>query len=70
MMVLLKDAEVSRRLGVSRRQVWKLLKSGVLPRPVKIGGSVRWVERHITWWIEEGCPAGWTAPGVGKAVCA
>ncbi len=68
-MQLLKDSDVAKRLGVSRRQVWKLLAAGQLPKAVRIGGSVRWIEQHITWWIQEGCPSGWT-PTVGKAVSA
>lgn len=66
-MQLLKDSEVARRLGVSRRQVWKLLAAGKLPEPVRVGGSVRWREADIDAWIEAGCPANRTAPTMETA---
>lgn len=69
-MQLLKDGEVARRLGVSRRQVWKLLAGGQLPEPVRVGGSVRWREADIVAWIQAGCPAGWKAPAVGEVSAA
>lgn len=67
-MQLLRDSEVARRLGVSRRQIWKLAAGRQLPEPVRVGGSVRWRETDIVAWIQAGCPANWTAPA-GKAVC-
>lgn len=56
-MQLLRDSEVAKRLGVSRRQVWKLLAAGQLPEPVRVGGSVRWRDADIVGWIQAGCPA-------------
>jgi prophage regulatory protein len=56
-MQLLRDAQVAKLLGVSRRQVWKLLSAGLMPEPVRVGGSVRWRETDIQEWIRQGCPA-------------
>jgi excisionase family DNA binding protein len=67
--MLLRDADVAKRLNVSRRQIWKLLASRQLPMPIRFGRSVRWREADIQEWIQAGCPAGWT-PTAGKAVCA
>jgi len=61
-MQLLRDEQVAKLLGVSRRQIWKLLSAGVMPEPVRVGGSVRWREADIVNWIQAGCPA------AGKAV--
>jgi predicted DNA-binding transcriptional regulator AlpA len=33
---------LARLLGVSLRQVWRLNSAGKLPRPIRLGGSVRW----------------------------
>jgi prophage regulatory protein len=43
-------------LNVSLRQVWRLNSAGKLPRPVRLGGSVRWNRAEVTAWFEAGCP--------------
>jgi len=49
--------QLSQLLGVSLRQVWRLNSTGKLPRPVRIGGSVRWNRAEvIQWFSEAGCP--------------
>lgn len=52
---LLAVREVAARLGVSTRQVWKLSSGGLMPKPVRLAGSVRWNERELTRFIEAGC---------------
>ena len=32
----------AKMLGISVRGVWRLAKSGQLPKPIRIGGSRRW----------------------------
>ena len=44
------------RLGLSKRQIFRLRSCGKLPAPVKIGGSVRWISAEIESWILAGCP--------------
>lgn len=44
-------------IGVSTRTVWRLLSSGKLIEPVRLGGNVRWNRSHVEEWIENGCPA-------------
>jgi len=34
-------------LGASVRTVWRLVSAGVLPKPVRVGGSTRWFEADI-----------------------
>lgn len=43
-------------LGLSVRQIWRLNSAGKLPKPLKIGGSVRWKRAEIVHWFDAGCP--------------
>lgn len=52
---LLGVRDVANRLGVSTRQVWKLVRLGRLPAPVRLGRSVRWRESDISEFIRLGC---------------
>ena len=47
---------LARLLGVSLRQVWRLNSSGKLPKPIRLGGSVRWRRDEIMAFIEAGAP--------------
>lgn len=40
----------------SVRSVWRDNAAGRLPRPVRIGGAVRWRRAEILDWVEAGCP--------------
>ncbi len=48
--------ELAELLNVSLRQVWRLTASGRLPKPMRIGGSVRWSREEILLWFRSGCP--------------
>ena len=43
-------------LGLSVRTVRRLDSSGKLPRPLRIGGAVRWSLEEIAAWMAAGCP--------------
>lgn len=43
-------------LAVSLRTVRRLDSAGKLPRPVRIGGAVRWRLDEITAWLAADCP--------------
>lgn len=47
--------ELAEMLGVSLRQVWRLNAAGKLPKPIRLGGSVRWNRDEILKWFEAGC---------------
>jgi predicted DNA-binding transcriptional regulator AlpA len=49
--------ELAEMLNVSLRQVWRLNSAGKLPRPIRLGGSVRWDRQEILDWFKAGCPA-------------
>lgn len=48
--------DLAKMLRVSIRQVWRLSATGNLPRPIRLGGSVRWNRAEIQRWFEAGCP--------------
>jgi len=48
--------DLAEMLGLSVRQIWRLQSAGKLPRPIRLGGSVRWKRGEIMDWFEAGCP--------------
>lgn len=44
---LMDAVEVAAHFNVSRTTIWRWVKSGVLPKPVKLGGLVRWRRDEI-----------------------
>ena len=51
--LLLTVDQVAHLIQLGTRTVWRLSSSGVLPRPIAIGGSRRWERRAILEWIRE-----------------
>ena len=43
-------------LDLSKRQIARLNACGKVPKPIKIGGSVRWIATEVEAWINSGCP--------------
>lgn len=37
-----RPSELAQALGVSRTTLWRLVKSGALPQPLRLGGAVLW----------------------------
>ncbi len=63
---LLNTKGVAKLLGISTRQVWRLLSAGRLPSPVTLGASGRlrrWRRIELLEWINHGCPSAdtWSA---------
>jgi excisionase family DNA binding protein len=56
-MELLSVGDVAGKLRVSSRQIWKMLASGRIPAPVRLGRSVRFRAADIARWVELGCPS-------------
>lgn len=54
--LLLDLVEVARRLQISRAHAARLNSSGGLPRPIRLGRSVRWSAEDLSRWIVAGCP--------------
>jgi prophage regulatory protein len=47
---------VGEMLSLSKRQIFRLNSCGKLPKPIRIGGSVRWAESTIKKWLSFGAP--------------
>ena len=43
-------------LQVSKRTLWRLRSAGKIPRPMRVGGVVRWKLDDILQWMAAGCP--------------
>ena len=50
-------AELAKLLHVSLRHVNALNSSGRLPKPIRLGRSVRWPREELVWWIAAGAPS-------------
>ena len=48
--------QVAELLSISERHVWALDSSGRLPRPNRLGRSVRWNINELRAWQDAGCP--------------
>ena len=48
--------DLAPRLGISLRHCRRLDRMGRLPRPVRLGKSVRWSLDEVMEWISAGCP--------------
>ncbi len=55
--LLITAEELAGLLNLSKRTLWRLRSAGDLPKPVKLGNSVRWIRDEIKKWIEAGCPS-------------
>ncbi len=53
---LLTAQSLGKMLSLSKRQIFRLNSCGKLPKPIRIGGSVRWAESTIAQWLKAGAP--------------
>ena len=50
---LLRREEVETRCGITRSSLYRLMRGGLFPRPVKVGKrAVRWLESEISGWLQ------------------
>src|SRR4051794_28091545 len=54
--LLVNATDVAKMLSISKTTLWRLRASGRLPRPIRLGGSIRWRVTEIRSWIEKGHP--------------
>ena len=50
---LLTDKNAAKMLGCSVSSVWRRVREGVIPRPLKIGGMSRWPQSEIQSVIDK-----------------
>jgi len=48
---------VAELLDCSVRHVHRLRDGGKMPRPVRLGGLVKWRRAEIEQWVASGCPS-------------
>lgn len=52
---LLTKEQVAQRLNISLRTVYRLIQTGEIPAPVKLGKMLRWRTDVLDAWIENDC---------------
>ena len=59
----LSAVELAEKLRVSLRHIRRLDAIGKLPKPIRLGGAVRWLASEMNEWLESGAPdrAEWEA---------
>lgn len=50
---LIRDRDVADMLGCAKSTVWRHAATGIIPKPVKIGGMSRWRKSGIVAMINE-----------------
>lgn len=50
-MTLISLKQVTEKIGVGKSMIYKMIKDGDFPRPVKIGSISRWVEEDVDAWL-------------------
>ncbi|WP_313080514.1 MULTISPECIES: AlpA family transcriptional regulator [Enterobacteriaceae] len=46
-------AFITRLLGVSDKWIYRLIKGGIFPKPIKLGRSSRWLQSEVEAWLQE-----------------
>lgn len=65
-------SQLADKLGVSLRHIRRMDSAGLLPKPIRLGRSVRWPADTIHAWVKAGAPdrKRWeqmnTRPGRGR----
>ena len=54
--LLITAGQLAGLLQVSTRTLWRMSSAGRLPKPIRVGGIVRWRLEEVERWIEAGCP--------------
>ena len=52
----LTSADLAKQLGISQRHLHTLNKAGKVPKPFRLGISVRWARSDIEHWLSAGAP--------------
>lgn len=53
MLELLTVKELAKLLKISIRSIWRYRSMGAIPKPIKVGKSVRWDRKDIEQWLED-----------------
>ena len=51
---LLKRQEVEARCGLARTSIYRMMRAGAFPKPLRVGArAVRWSETEIEQWLSK-----------------
>ena len=53
---LLSAKTLGEMLSLSKRQIFRLNSAGRIPKPIRIGGAVRWSAEEISAWLTASAP--------------
>jgi len=53
---LIEIDSIAQMLKCSTRHVRRLVDSGRIPRPIKLGALLRWIKSDVDHWFIAGCP--------------
>ena len=53
---LLTAKALGQMLSLSKRQIFRLNSCGKIPKPIRIGGAVRWSAQECADWLAAGAP--------------
>lgn len=54
--LLIDAATLAARLSISRTSLFTMKAAGRLPKPIRLGRSVRWNAKEIEAWVDANCP--------------
>lgn len=54
--VVVTAKQLAMMLQISKRTLFRMRSAGRLPKPVRVGGIVRWRLEDVRNWIANGCP--------------
>ena len=54
---MLTAADVADMLACSTKTIYRLVDRGAIPRPVRLGGMLRWHRPRLEQWIADDCPS-------------
>jgi predicted DNA-binding transcriptional regulator AlpA len=53
---LIDATEFGELMDLSARSIRRKDQAGMIPRPINVGGSIRWRYAEVRAWIAAGCP--------------
>lgn len=53
---LLTTKQAAELLSVGERTLWRHSRHGIAPKPVRVGGAVRYRRSELMAWVDAGCP--------------
>jgi predicted DNA-binding transcriptional regulator AlpA len=53
---LINARQFAKMLKVSLRTLWRLVRDGKAPQPIKLNGNTRWLKSTVVAWLKAGCP--------------